>query len=166
MVRSAVLIRKWSFGASVSLLLSLGRRRARAMDAGRVGLCRWKDGTVAKRLTDQDHIWRSVPESDVVRSVLDYIQRRGGYAWRQNVGGSTYRSKSGQEYFVRFAEKGASDVVAICGGVVLWIECKTEIGKQRDEQRAWQANIEAVGGRYLIARPSTWQAVIDAALET
>lgn len=127
-----------------------------------------------KRLTAQEKIWRTVPERDVIRGVLGYCQLRGGYAYRQNTGGATFRNKgSNKEYFVQFGEKGASDVIAVMPGSsyrngvadVLFIECKTETGTQSDEQVAWQAEIESRGGTYIVARPSNFRQVIDEALQ-
>lgn len=120
---------------------------------------------VRRRLTDQERIWRTVPESDVLRSVLDYAARLGGYAYRQNSGAviSEYR---GKKRMIRYGEPGASDTVLVIGGGVYFVECKDELGKQSDEQKAWQEQIEAAGGVYLLVRPSTWQEVIDAALAT
>lgn len=123
-----------------------------------------------RRLTDQERLWRSIPESDVVRAVLDYVARLRGYAWRQNTGGGYFQNRNGKrDYYVQFAEKGACDIIAVIphssgGGVALFIETKTELGKQSQEQRDWQANIEAAGGTYLLVRPSSWQEQIDRAL--
>lgn len=125
---------------------------------------------VRRRLTDQERLWRTVPESDVVRAVLDYVARLGGYAWRQNTGGGYFQNRQGgKQYYVQFAEKGACDIIAVVphpsgGGVALFIETKTELGKQSDEQRDWQAQIEAAGGVYLLVRPSNWEDVITSAV--
>lgn len=125
---------------------------------------------MSRRLTDQERIWRTVPESHVVRDVLGYVQHLGGYAWRQNTGGGYFQNrKGGKEYYVQFAEKGACDIIGVVphpsgGGIALFIECKTETGKQSPEQIAWQHEIESRGGAYIICRPSTWQEVIDATL--
>src|SRR4051812_7503428 len=103
-----------------------------------------------RRLSDQDRIWRTVPERDVVSGVLHYVARRGGYAWRQNTGSSTFTNKgSSKVRYVQFGEKGAADIIAVFpgssvrGGIadVFFIECKTETGKQSEEQVAWQAEI-------------------------
>lgn len=114
---------------------------------------------MARRLSDQERLWRSVPESDVLRSVLDYAHRLGGYGYRQNSGAIVSEYK-GKKRFIRYGEPGASDTVLIIGGGVFFVECKDEIGKQSDEQKAWQAAIEAAGGRYLLVRPSTWEQVL------
>lgn len=116
-----------------------------------------------KRLTEQDRVWRSVPEADVLRAVLDYLSRRGVYAWRNNTG-STVAEHNGRRRFIRFSEPGAADVFCIFNGRFVAVETKTETGKQSQEQRDWQAAIERAGGTYVIARPSNYAEVIDAAI--
>lgn len=115
---------------------------------------------MTRRLTDQERLWRSVPESNVLRAVLSYAHRLGGYGYRQNSGAiiSTYK---GKKRFIRYGEPGASDTVLILPSGVFFVECKDELGKQSDEQKAWQATIEAAGGIYIICRPSNWQEQID-----
>lgn len=123
---------------------------------------------MSARLTDQQRYWRTVPESDVLRAVLDFAARSGGYGYRQNSGAivSEYR---GKKRFVRYGEPGCSDAVLILprpggGGVVIFVETKTETGKQSDEQKAWQQQVEAAGGRYVLARPSNWLQVLKQAI--
>lgn len=118
---------------------------------------------VRRRLTDQERLWRTVPESDVVRAVLDYAARHGGYGYRQNSGAVVSEYK-GKTRMIRYGERGASDTVLVIGGGVFFVECKDELGKQSDEQKAWQDQIEQAGGRYLLVRPSNWEQVLDAAL--
>lgn len=118
---------------------------------------------MSRRLTPQERIWRTVPESDVVRAVLDYAHRRGGYGYRQN-SGAVIAEYKGKKRIIRYGEPGASDTVLVVNGVY-FVECKDELGKQSDEQKAWQAQIEQAGGVYLLVRPSTWQQVLDAALD-
>lgn len=115
------------------------------------------------RLTDQERLWRSVPESDVVRAVLDYAHRSGGYGYRQNSGAIVAEYK-GKKRIIRYGEPGASDTVLVIAGHTLFVECKDELGKQSEEQRAWQEQIEAGGGTYVLCRPSTWQEQIDRAI--
>lgn len=114
---------------------------------------------MSARLTDQERIWRSVPESDVLRSVLEYANSIG-YGYRQNSGAVVSEYK-GKKRFIRYGEPGASDTVLVIRGVTIFCECKDETGKQSPEQKAWQAQVEEAGGVYVVARPSNWQAVID-----
>lgn len=116
-----------------------------------------------RRLTNQEILYRSVPESDVLRAVLDYAHRLGGYGYRQNSGAIVSEYK-GKKRFIRYGEPGCSDTVLIINGVVLFCETKDELGKQSPEQKAWQETIERSGGVYCVCRPSNWNDVLNAAL--
>lgn len=50
------------------------------------------------------------------------------------------------------AFKGCPDIVAIKDGLVLFIEVKTDTGKQSANQEAFEHSIVEQGGHYLIAR--------------
>lgn len=58
---------------------------------------------------------------------------------------STYYKKSG-------TLNGVSDLVVILNNKVLFIEMKSEIGKQRIEQKAFQNKIENLNQKYYICR--------------
>jgi hypothetical protein len=118
---------------------------------------------LSRRLTTQERIWRAVPESDVVRAVLDYAQARGAYCWRNNTGSVT-ATYNGKERFIRFSEKGAADVFCIYRGRFIAFETKRELGVVSETQHAWRQQIEQVGGLWRRCRPSDYETVIDAAL--
>lgn len=48
--------------------------------------------------------------------------------------------------------KGLSDLSAIKNGLTIYIEVKTEKGKQSDYQKEFQNEIENHGGKYILAR--------------
>lgn len=79
--------------------------------------------------------------------------------WRQNTGvgwfkdGKPARQTDPGAYAVRFGVPGQGDIGGIlAGGRRLEIECKTERGRQSDEQRSFQIMIERFGGLYVLAR--------------
>lgn len=122
------------------------------------------DGTVT-RLTDQERIWRSVPESDVVRGIIEHFRFRGGYAFRNNTGGGRFSNPGSDSVrYVQFSEPGAADVIGVFEGRAYFFEAKTELGKVSELQHAWRAQIEAVGGIWRVCRPSDFTDVIDHAL--
>lgn len=88
--------------------------------------------------------------------------------WRANVGtgwfvnGKPARKTDEGAYPVKFGLPGQADLSGILArGRRLEIECKTERGKQSDDQIAFQAMIERFGGCYVLARSV---ADVDAAL--
>lgn len=74
----------------------------------------------------------------VKNSVRQYLRLRGFFVFNivQNA----------------FSHPGLSDIVAIKDGQVLWIECKSEKGKQSAHQLKFQQDIEGKGGKYLLVR--------------
>lgn len=94
---------------------------------------------------------------------MEYIERRGGYCLRLNTG-AVMAEYQGRKRFIRFAEPGAPDAIAIISGGVLFLETKTETGKQSPEQVVWQQEVERRGGRYLLLRPSNYVELLDGAL--
>lgn len=69
--------------------------------------------------------------------------------WRQNTGAAKF-GKS----FVRFGLPGQADLSGILSpsGRAVFIECKSDRGKQSPEQITFQRFIEKHGGLYVLAR--------------
>lgn len=70
--------------------------------------------------------------------------------WRANV--LVAKDRRGQ--IVRAGVPGQADISGLLAptGRRLEIECKSPTGRQRDDQRRWQAMIESLGGLYVLAR--------------
>ena len=70
--------------------------------------------------------------------------------WRNNTG----QIPTPDGRMIRFGLPGSADILGVMkpNGRFLAIECKTEIGKQSDLQKAFQAMIESHGGLYILAR--------------
>src|SRR4029077_3414598 len=109
---------------------------------------------------------QKVPESGVLRACLDLLAAHRIFHRRWNSGAV----KSGKQ-FVRFGQKGDADILAIlripaevaftdlhCWDgpyficIPLWLECKSDSGKQSEAQKSFQAEVEAQGHKYLIVR--------------
>ena len=86
-------------------------------------------------------------ESDVQRQILDYLKLKGIFHYRNNSGGFM----DSQKHFYRFGALGSPDIVCVIRGQFVGIEVKGPKGKQSEHQREFQRNLEAAGGRYLIA---------------
>lgn len=108
-------------------------------------------------------------ESEIQRSILDLLAAKHVMAFRMNSGAMSGEHR-GKKWFMRFGAPGMADILAfieqrvhgensdgmldICqiGGYPLWIEVKNKKGKQSDLQKSFQAQVEAEGHRYVIAR--------------
>lgn len=87
-------------------------------------------------------------EQVLVNSCLDYINRIGHFAWRQNQGAVQAEYK-GRKRFVRFSGvDGISDIIGVLrpSGRMLAVEVKVKPNKPSEKQKQFLALVEARGG--------------------
>jgi hypothetical protein len=87
-------------------------------------------------------------ESDVQRQILDYLALKGIFHYRNNSG--AFKRDDG--HFYRFGALGSPDIICVINGQYVGIEVKAPKGKLRASQVELQKNLEAAGGRYILAR--------------
>ena len=80
----------------------------------------------------------SVKERDVIRDIRDWLAMHGWFVVRvqQSMG----------------CHKGLSDLLAVKGGRVLFVEVKAPKGRQSTYQVEFQREIEGHGGTYVLAK--------------
>ena len=77
-------------------------------------------------------------ETDIQNAIRDFLRWRGWFVIRHQQGLGCH--------------KGLSDLTAIKNGRTVYIEVKRPKGTQSDDQLDFQADIEAHGGLYVVAR--------------
>ena len=77
-------------------------------------------------------------ETDIQNAIREYLRWRGWFVIRHQQGLGCH--------------KGLSDLTAIKNGRTVYIEVKRPKGTQSDDQLDFQADIEAHGGLYVVAR--------------
>ena len=90
-------------------------------------------------------------ETDIHNRILAALSAEfhpRGIFWRQNAG----RVRSDRGAWVSLGPPGISDIVGVLDGRAVFVEVKTNTGKQRDAQRKWQAAVERAEAIYIIAR--------------
>lgn len=106
-----------------------------------------------------------MPERDIQKFCMDWLVAKKIFAWRTNTGGF----RVGKQ-IVRYGIPGMADIQAIpvidpaeigfsyCMtgperiAIVLWLECKSDVGKQSPEQKSFQKWVESQRQYYLIIR--------------
>jgi hypothetical protein len=77
-------------------------------------------------------------ETSIKKQIKEYLMLTGWYVYHNLQGLGCY--------------PGLSDFVAVKDGQTVWIEVKTPKGKQSEGQEQFQADIEAHGGKYIVAK--------------
>jgi len=96
-------------------------------------------------------------ETDILKSMLQYLAYRPGRYWRQNTGGAffNYKTKSGEEkkQFVKYGVVGGGDISGLRPpfGQRVEIEVKVPGKKQRPSQKLFEQMIKDGGGLYIKA---------------
>jgi len=90
-------------------------------------------------------------ETDIHNRILVALSAAfhpNGIFWRQNAG----RIRSDRGAWVSLGPPGIADIVGLIEGRAVFVEVKTEKGKQRKAQKAFQVAAEKAGGIYIVAR--------------
>jgi hypothetical protein len=108
------------------------------------------------------------PEGMVLKQILDWLAAKHILAFRMNTGAVASEYK-GKQRFMRFGTPGMADILAFPPNKrivwsnydhsretnVLWIEVKSEKGKQSELQKSFQKQVENYGHKYVVARGIT-----------
>jgi len=91
-------------------------------------------------------------EQELIGEILEYLNLRGIFAWRQNAGLVVIESH-GRRRVMRVGMKGISDILGIIppDGRFLAIEVKKPGRKPTAHQRAFLAEVRRMGGVALVA---------------
>lgn len=87
-------------------------------------------------------------EAPVLHDCLKWLHERGVFAWRNNTGVVWVEDRP-----IFYGYKGSADILGILpDGRFLAIETKSPTGVQSDDQKKFQASVEANNGDYLLVR--------------
>lgn len=81
---------------------------------------------------------QKITETDIRRQIQDYLRWTGWFVYYNLQGLGSY--------------PGLSDLVATKKGKTVHVEIKKPGGRQSDKQKKFQAELEAVGGTYVVAK--------------
>lgn len=93
-----------------------------------------------------------IPEKEIQRAILQYLELVGIVAWRNNTGAIVSHYK-GHTRLIKFGHKGSCDILGVLpGGRFLGIEVKDEKGKVSEDQQNFIDAINFKGGLAFVAR--------------
>lgn len=95
---------------------------------------------------------RQPSESDIQRTILDYLALLRIPAWRNNSGAVALGEGKSRRY-VRYGQKGSSDILGVLppSGRLLAIEVKRPGNKPTEHQTAWLERMRAAGAVCIVA---------------
>lgn len=94
-----------------------------------------------------------VSEKDAQRAILDYLAAKRIFHYRNNSGAFVMpETATTKRRFFRAGVSGAPDIVAVVKGTYVGIEVKASDGRQSDDQKQFQEDLERAGGIYVLAR--------------
>ena len=107
---------------------------------------------------------KKVPESGVLKACMDLLRAEHIWHMRMNTGAMQNGTR-----FTRFGRPGTADILAtfptgyekrdgvitrVYACSVLWIECKSDSGKQSEAQIEFEKEVSMAGHHYLVVRSS------------
>ena len=91
-------------------------------------------------------------ESDVQRSILEYLQIKRIFHYRNNSGAFVFpETANTKRRFFKAGVVGSPDIICVINGQFVGIEVKKPGGKQNDNQIQFQKDLEKAGGKYVLA---------------
>lgn len=92
-----------------------------------------------------------VSESDIQKQIIEYLNLKGHYVWRNNTGGTPYIYK-GKQRFIHYGKKGSSDILGVAkDGKIIAIEVKRPGNNLTPEQTWFLGEINGRGGYGIFA---------------
>lgn len=91
-------------------------------------------------------------ELQVEWDCLVLLNKQGWYAWKNHTTGIFDEASGSFRKGSVFHIAGASDIIAVKGGIVIFVEVKADGGVQNKDQINFEKQITKRGGYYILAR--------------
>ena len=91
-------------------------------------------------------------ESGIQSAICDYLELNRHFFWRQNTAPAfDWKTKQFRK-MPKHAMRGIPDIILVQQGLFVGLEVKSAIGKQSEDQKAFEKNLKDAGGRYYVVR--------------
>jgi len=98
-------------------------------------------------------------ETDIQKSICDYLAYRRHLFWRNNNAPTVIRRKVGTRWVIDgfrklpvYTMKGLPDIIVIKDGYFIGLEVKRENGRQSPDQKEFQRLCKEAGAEYYIVK--------------
>ena len=93
-----------------------------------------------------------VSESEIQKQILSYLKLKRVLAMRINTKGEFRKTGPGTGVLLKNENRGFADILCIHKGIPIFLEIKTEKGKQSEEQKDFANKVTLEGAYYFIIR--------------
>ena len=91
-------------------------------------------------------------ESETQKAILEWLAWKHVFHYRNNSGAFVMpETATHARRFFRAGVVGAPDIVCVINGQYVGIEVKAPKGRQSENQKEFQAQLEVAGGKYILA---------------
>lgn len=96
----------------------------------------------------------STSETDIQRSICDYLALRHHFFWRSNTAPTVQKSAEGWAFrkMPKYGMRGVPDIIVIKDGFFVGLEVKAAKGRQSPEQIAFEDRVKEAGGEYYVVK--------------
>jgi len=94
----------------------------------------------------------AVTEKQVETSIIRWLEVNGYFAFKVENGGTFDQKRNTFRFNHRTRIRGIADIYLLYNGRSIWIEVKSEVGKQSIYQMAFEKLVKENGGYYFLAR--------------
>lgn len=91
-------------------------------------------------------------ENDVQNSICEYLAYRKHCFWRQNTVGIYDASRKTYRSLPKYAMAGVADIIVIDNGHAIFLEVKTDKGRQSKNQKDFENYVTKHGATYAVVR--------------
>lgn len=92
------------------------------------------------------------PELDVQNAVKEWLNLHKVFFYRSDTRGRIVGYDNGRPRFAPQETKGIPDIICVIRGTYIGCEIKSSLGRQSDDQKAFQEALEKAGGLYFLIR--------------
>jgi hypothetical protein len=91
-------------------------------------------------------------ESETQKAILEWLAWKHIFHYRNNSGAFAFpETATSKRRFFKAGVAGAPDIVCVIAGQYVGLEIKAPKGRQSENQKEFQRQLEAAGGRYILA---------------
>jgi hypothetical protein len=93
-----------------------------------------------------------VSESDIQKTVCEFLELLGIFFWRQNTAPAFDWKTNQFRRMAKYTRRGIPDIIAIIDGKFVGFEIKSKTGKLSEDQKSFCLSCELAGGYYFVIK--------------